>query len=133
MAVPVCIETPTRFARFKVADATAIPLSTMLKLSGADLYAEATTNVDGELFAGIAWEEKTANDGVGEIVVAKNGVWDITSDVAGVSSGGIVALSGANIVRQAAAADLLNGSVVGKALEAGTSGEVIRVLVGEVI
>jgi len=127
MAIAAPIETPTEFARFTVADATAIPLYTVLKLSG-DNTAIASSGAD--VFAGIAWEEKTADDGITEIVVALNGVWDLTTAATTITLGGIVSLSGAGLIKQATEAEMVTGAAFGKALEAASSGEVIRTRVG---
>jgi len=125
-----CIETPTRFARYTVADEGAIPIGTMLKLS--DPNTAAAHNGDADVFAGIAWEEKTASDGITEITAALNGVWDLTDGGDSCSTGDLLALDGtANEVRPAVAGDILTGSVVGKALEGAGANEVIRVRVGE--
>ena len=126
----VCIETPTRFARYTISDAVAIPLHTLLKLSG-DNTAIASSGAD--VFAGIAWEEKTASDGITEIVAAINGVFDLTDASAGITLGGVVSLSGANLVKQAVEAETVTGAIVGKALETASANEVIRVRVGEVV
>jgi len=127
----VCIETPTEFARYTVADANAIPLGTLLKLT--DPHTAIATSADNDPFAGIAWEEKTANDGITEITVAKNGVWDLTATAAGITVGAIVNIGGANLIITSAAADLLTGSVVGKAEETFGNSEVARVRVGRVV
>jgi hypothetical protein len=125
----VCIETPTKFARYTVADGTGIAIGTMLQLSG-DNTASAHSG-DADVFAGIAWEEKTANDGITEITAALNGVWDLTDGGDSATLGALLALDGtANETRPAVAGDLLTGSVVGKALEAAAANEVIRVRVG---
>jgi len=128
-----CIETPTRFARYTVADGAGIVVGTLLQLT--DHNTASAHSGDGQAFAGIAWEEKTASDGIVEITAAINGVWDLTDGGAAVAAAGdIVALDGtANEIREAAAADLLSGGVVGKALEAAEANEVIRVRVGEVV
>jgi len=126
----VCIETPTRFARYIVADGTAIPLGTMLKLTDANTAI--AHSGDGDAFAGIAWEEKTASDGITEIVAALNGVWDLTDGGATFAVGELTALDGtANEVRLAVEADIITGSIVGKSLEAAGANEVVRVRVGE--
>lgn len=127
----VCIETPTEFARYTIADATAVPIGSLMKL--ADPNTCALTTADNDPFAGIAWEEKTANDGITEITVAKNGVWDLKDSGAGITAGAIVNVGGANLIIASAAADLLTGSVVGKAEETAGAAEVIRVRVGRVI
>ena len=129
---PTPIETPTRFARYTVADGTAIPLYTMLKLDDANLAI--AHSGDADAFAGIAWEEKTANDGIVEITAAINGVWDCTDAGAGFNAGAIVCLgANANEIRVAVAAELLTGTVIGKSLEDAGADEVVRVRVGEVI
>lgn len=127
----VCIETPTRFRRYTVADATGIAIGTLLKLT--DPNTAIASSADNDPFAGIAWEEKTASDGVTEIVAALNGVWDVKDSGAGITAGAIVNVGGANLIITSAAADLLTGSVVGKALETAAASEVIRVAVGEVV
>lgn len=126
----VCIETPTKFSRYTVADGTAIARGTLLKLTDPNT-AIATSGQDA--FAGIAWEAKTASDGITEIVAALNGVWDIKDAGAGFNAGAIVCTSGANIVRVATATELLNGSVVGKSMETASAAEVVRIRVGDVV
>lgn len=124
----VCIETPTKFARYTVSDGTGIAIGTILKLSG-DNTAIASSGAD--VFAGIAWEEKTASDGITEITAALNGVWDLKDAGDGITLGGIVSLSGANLVKQAVEAEMVTGAAIGKALETASASEVIRVRVGE--
>ena len=114
MAVATCIETPTRFARRTVANGTGIPIGTILKLTDGNVAIASSANNDP--FAGIAWEEKTASDGITEITVAMNGRWSMTSTAAGMTAGAIVNIGGADAVVASAAADLLTGSVVGKVL-----------------
>jgi hypothetical protein len=127
-----CIETPTRFARYTVADGTGIAIGTMLKLT--DPNTAIAHSGDADAFAGIAWEEKTASDGITEITAALNGVWDLTDGGDTCAVGELLALDGtANEVRPAVAGDILTGSIVGKALEAAAANEVIRVRVGELV
>ena len=80
------------------------------------------------MFAGIAWEEKTASDGITEITVALDGVWDIKDSGAGITAGERVSIGGVNLISKVAAADLLF-SGVGVALETAAASEVIRVRV----
>lgn len=132
MAVATCIETPTRFARRTVADGTGIPIGTLLKLT--DSNTAIATSADNDPFAGIAWEEKTASDGIVEITCAMNGRWSMTTTAAAITAGAIVSIGGANAVLTAAAADLLPGSVVGKALNTvGGGGGTVIVEVGVVV
>ena len=125
-----CIETPTRFARYTVADGAGITIGTMLKLT--DPNTAIAHSGDGDAFAGIAWEEKTADDGITEITAALNGVWDLTDGGGGSAVGELLSLDGtANEVRLAVEADIITGSVVGKSLETASASEVFRVRVGE--
>jgi hypothetical protein len=121
----VCIETPTKFARRKVADGAGIAIGTILKLSDPNT-AEASSAED-DAFAGIAWEEKTANDGIIEIVVALNGVWDVLTDTGTDNAGVIGQIVGANTIGTADADSLLNGSACCKFEETAGNAEVARV------
>jgi hypothetical protein len=124
----VCIETPTEFARYTVDDGTGITLHTLMKLSGDNTVAASAANSD--VWGGIAWEEKTASDGITELTCAMNGVWDLTCGAAGVTLGHLVSFSGANVIKDATEAEEITGDIIGKALEAGSASEVIRVRVG---
>ena len=124
----VCIETPTEFARYTVADGTQISYGTLMKLSGDNTVSASSANSD--VWGGIAWEEKTASDGIVEITCAMNGVWDLVSCTAGVTLGSLVSLSLTNIIKDATEAEEITGDIIGKALEAGSAAEVIRVRVG---
>lgn len=129
----VCIEAPEshEIRRYTVADGTGIAKGTLLKL--ADPNTASATSADNDPFAGIALEEKTANDGITEISAAVGGIWDLKDSGAGITAGAIVNIGGANVIIASAAADLLTGSVVGKALETAGAAEVIRVAVGKVV
>lgn len=122
----VCIETPTKFARYTVADGAGIAIGTLVYLSSDPHTVSATSGAD-QSFAGIAWEEKTASDGITEITVAQNGVWDLTATAAGITLGTLVAIGGANLIQTADATDILNGALVGYAEETGANSEVQRV------
>ena len=125
----VCIETPTEFARYTVADGTQISYGTLMKLSGDNTVA--ASSADSDVWGGIAWEEKTASDGIVELSCAMNGVWDLTTNAgAAVTRGSLVSLSGANLIKDATEAEEITGDIIGKALEAGSTSEVIRVRVG---
>ena len=132
----VCIESPTRYARYKVPDNIGIAKGTLLQMSGVELYVLASdASTTGQVFAGVAIEEKTASDGVTEIGAALDGVWDLVQHAStnGVSGGSIVAMSGANFVRLAVEADFPLGTIVGKQLEHSSPSEAARVRVGSII
>ena len=46
----------------------------------------------------------------------------------GCTLGALVSLSGANVIKDATAAEILTGDVIGKAMEAGNAAEVVVVL-----
>ena len=124
-----CLETPTRFRRYTVSDGGAIAIGTILKLS--DPNTAAASSADNDVFAGIAWEEKTASDGIVEITAAVNGIWDITTTAAAITAGALVSIGGANLILTADTDAVIKGEVVGKALETCATTEVIRVALGE--
>lgn len=124
----VCLETPTKFARYTIADGTGIAKGTILKISADPNTAEASAAAD--IFAGIAIEEKVANDGITEISAALDGVWDIKDAGAGITLGGICSLNGANLIKQATEAEMVTGAAFGKVLETAAAAEVVRVRLG---
>jgi len=112
-----CIETPTIFARRTIANATPVPIGTVMKLEDANTVVISAANSDP--FGGIAWEEKTASDGITEITVAMNGRWSMTTTAAGIPVGNICSIAGANTVAlSTGSADYIVGTNVGKVLNA---------------
>ena len=107
MAVATCIETPTKFQRRVVANATAIPIGTILKLTDGNVAIASSANNDP--FAGISWEEKTVSDGITEITVAMNGRWSMTTTAAAIGIGVPVAVGGTNTIRAVIEADVALG------------------------
>ena len=109
----VCIETPSRFARFTIAAAAVLPFGTLVYMSG-DFTVSATSGAD-QPFAGIVWERvSTATSTHTEITVALDGVWDILGDSGSDNVGVAVSLSGANEVATTTdVTDIINGSFVG--------------------
>jgi len=122
----VCIETPTKFGRVIVANAIAVPIGTLMERDTGTNLASASS-ADNDKFAGIAWEEKTANDGITELTVALDGVWGIDATAAAITNGQLVNLAGANQINAAADADFEQGSLVGRAEQTTAGSEYIRV------
>src|SRR3990167_6278084 len=106
----VCIEKPTRFAVYTVADGTAIAVGTLMYLS-SDPHTILATSAADQSFAGITWEEKVVSDGIVRLTVALDGIWDLKDGGAGLTLGTLVAIGGANLVVTADAADILNGAI----------------------
>jgi hypothetical protein len=127
MGIPTCIQTPTRFRRYTVADAGAIPKGTLLKLTTP--MTAAAASADNDVIAGIAWEEKVANDGITEIVAALDGVWGILTSNAAITVGNDVTINGANEIKIYTTLDNEKGYVLGKALETCAANVVIAVAV----
>ena len=124
----VCIETPTIFERKTVADGVGIAIGTIMALNSDPNTIVASSG--DEVFGGIAWEEKTASDGITELTVAMNGTWDIKDSGAGMALGNICSVNGANLVKTLIEADVVLGKAVGKVHETAAASEVVRVKVG---
>ena len=122
----VCIETPSRFARFTIAAAAVLPVGTLVQLSG-DNTVSASSAAD-QVFAGIVWElASTATTTFTQITVALDGVWDILTDAGNDNRGVMVSLAGTNTVGTGDATDLLQGSIVGHLEEASGNATTDRV------
>lgn len=112
MAVATVIEAPTIFKRRVIADATAVPIGTIMKLEDANTVVVSAANSDP--FGGICWVEHTASEGVTELTVAMDGRWSMTTTAAAIPAGNAVSIAGANTIALATEADTIVGSVIGK-------------------
>lgn len=121
----ICLVPPTRFATYTVADGNTIERGTILALT--DPNTAAASSADNDVFAGIAWEEKTASDGKTTICAALDGTWALMATAAGITVGNDVTIGGANTVKIYTTLDDEKGYVVGKALETTAGGETIMV------
>ena len=124
----VCIETPTIFERKVIADGVAIPFGSIMQLSSDPNTV--TISSGDQVFGGIMWVVKEANDGIVEAVVAMNGTWDIKDSGAGMAFGNICSVNGVNLVKTLIEADVVLGKAVGKVQETASGSEVVRVKVG---
>ena len=119
--------------RFAVSDGTGIEKGTPLVLSGAAVNSTSMVKAASaagtiEVFAGIAQDEKVASDGSTTIGAATNGVYRMYAGIA-MGAGTLVSLSGL-FLKPATAGEILSGAVVGKLLEATTTGTQVRVAIG---
>jgi len=114
---------------FTVADGTGIEKGTMLKISGDNTAA--ASSADGELMVGIAAAEKVKGDGLTTLAVYTNGIFDMTVDGTNTATLGYPQkCDGANLISDADEAGAHGPSeVIGYALEAGSTSEVIAVRV----
>jgi len=115
---------------FKVSDALGIEKGTILKMT--DPRTAIANDGAADIIAGIARREKIANDGRDQLAVFTPGcgaVFDMTCATGGCTLGTWVCTSGANLIRNAVEAEIAAGKAIGKALETGTSGEVVQVLI----
>lgn len=124
----VCIIAPTRFHNYTIADGTAIVKGTVLAMS--DPNTAAASSADNDVFAGIAMEEKTANDGKVTMAAALDGVWALVATAAAITVGNQVTIGGANTVKIYTTLDDEKGYVVGRALETTSGSESIMVRLG---
>ena len=127
MAIPICLQAPTRFRRMTVADGGAIPKFTLLKMTTPNTAAASAA--DNDVVAGFAWEEKVASDGITEITVALDGVWGITTSAAGITIGNQVSINGANEIKIYTTLDGEKGWGFGTALETCAGAVVLAVAV----
>ena len=114
MAVATVIEAPTIFKRRTIANATAVPIGTIMKLEDDNTVVVSAS--DSDPFGGIAWVEHTANEGVTEMTVPMNGRWSVTTTASAIPAGNAVSIAGANTIALATEADTIIGGVIGKCL-----------------
>jgi len=115
---------------FTCADGATIEMGTLLKLT--DPFTVAATSADGDTFIGIAAEEKIASDGKVKIGVYLRGIFKIVVDAGDTTTvGQDCVIRAANKIGLYDTLDDEIGLVVGKALETGTAGESVLVLVGD--
>ena len=130
MTVATVIEAPTIFERRVIADATAVPIGTIMKLEDDNTVVVSAASADP--FGGIAWVQHTASEGVTEMTVAMNGRWSITTTAAAIPVGNACSIAGADTIRLATEADTIVGTIMGKVLnEIGGGGGVAIVEVGQ--
>lgn len=123
----VNIELPKRIVNRICAEATLIPLHTLMKLSGTNLVI--ASSGDEDVYGGVTIEEFSGGEGLTHVGCALDGVWDVLTGAA-VTLGALVMVSAANTVSAAVAADLLLGTTCGKAEEAAGGAAVTRVRFG---
>ena len=129
MAVATCIVAPTRIVTRVCDEATAIPMGTVMKLSGTNTVI--ASSADNDPFGGITIEEFTGGEGITHVACAyDDGVFAIDTTAAAITVGQMVNLTAANQVAAAADADFERGSIVGKAEETRTGTNRIRVRLG---
>ncbi len=125
MAVATNIELPRIIVNRICAEATAIPLGTVMKLSGTNLVI--ASSGDEDVFGGITVEEFTGGENLTHVACALDGVWQMTTTAAAIAVGASVMIAGANSIAAAVEADTILGTTFGKAEEARTGTNSIRV------
>jgi hypothetical protein len=123
----VIIEAGNTIRRFTCLNSDSIEKGALLNLQDPRQVSGGT--LVGRPAAGIAAEEKVANDGQTSIGVWQDGIFDCLATGA-IPVGSLVRISGANTVGfLPAGADngISGGLVLGKALETSTDGEVIAI------
>lgn len=114
--------------QYAVAAGTSISKGTLLKIS-ADNTVIASSGKD--VYGGVAAMDKDGTDSSTKLSVYTPGQghkFDMTCASGSVTLGALVSLSGANLIKDAIAAEILSGNVIGRAEEAGSASEVIVVL-----
>lgn len=115
--------------RYTVADGTTIEKGTVMELE--DPRTCKKVSGAGCVIAGIAAEEKTANDGITSISVYTNGIFELKCAAGGTATlGSYVRSAGSdNTITVSTTLDDETGKSIGKALETGGNSEVINVRV----
>lgn len=104
------------------ADGTGIEKGTILKL--ADPMTASAADGDTDICAGIAAEEKIANDGKTKIAVYRQGIFKGYAGAAGVTAGmGIITDVSTGDTNELVVADVNSEHIVGTAFETATDGE----------
>ena len=124
MAVAVCLETPTRFARYTISNGSAIAKGTLLKLVTPNTCD--ATGADNDVAGGVAWMEKVASDGTTELVAALDGVWGIAGS-GPITIGQQLVVLGLNNLKPFTTLDDEKGYVFGRALETISGSAVMKV------
>lgn len=113
--------------QYTVADGATIEKGTLGKLSDPRTAAASSANAD--ICVGIAAADKVASDGSTKLAFYTNCIAELTVGGSAVTLGSRVMLSGANLICNAAAADVTLGKDFGVALETGSAAERIAVKV----
>lgn len=104
---------------FTCADGTAIPKGSVLKLT--DPMTVAIADGDTDIVAGIAAEEKIANDGKTSIAVYQRGIFKGFAGAAGVAVGAaLITDVGTGAANELVSADVNSENIVGRSLETAT-------------
>ena len=111
-----------------VANSAALEKGTVLKLS--DPFTVAAATADNDIFAGIAAEEKIANDGKTKLAVYRGGIFKMKVSSTASTVGLHQVIKGTNTIGDYTTLDDEKGYVVGRALETGANAETILVEVG---
>ena len=115
---------------FTVASGAAIDQYTILKLADPRTAAASSST---DVFAGIAAAAKKSDDYSTNLSAYTSGIFKLTAAPgATITAGGGVVLSGANLIKQGVAGDLLTGATFGKAMESIASATTGEVMVGTI-
>jgi len=123
----VNIELPKRIVNRVCAEATAIPLHTLMKLSGTNTVI--ASSGDEDVYGGITIEEFSGGEGLTHVGCAIDGVWDVLTNGA-VTLGALGNIQAANTVSAAVEADFPLGTVCCKFEEAAGGAAVTRARFG---
>jgi len=111
---------------FTVADGTGIEKGALLKMS--DPRTAATHTAAQDILAGIAAREKVASDGRTRLAVFRRGIFDMVASGAIIVGEAVVSDASINHVK-AAPTGSSGATILGHALENGSTGETIQIFV----
>lgn len=114
---------------YTVAAGTSISKGDLLQLSGDNTVAISSGSSD--IYGGVAAADKDGTDSSTTLGVHVPGAlnkFDMKCANTTVALGALVSISGSNLIKEATAAEILAGDIIGKAQEAGSIDEVITIL-----
>ena len=123
----VNIELPKIIVNRVCAEATLIPLNTLMKLSGTNTVI--ASSADNDVYGGISIEEFSGGEGLTHIGCALDGVWDVLTNTT-IAIGVLVNIQAENTVSAAVDADVVKGTICAKCEEAASGAEVVRMRFG---
>ncbi len=110
---------------FTVSDGTAIVKGTLCKMTDGRVAVE--SDGDTDIVAGVAARDKVASDGRTQLAMFREGIFEGTAGVAGVTVGSaIITDSATSSANRLVNADVNSENIVGIALETATSGNTFQ-------
>lgn len=125
MAVAILRQRRSNPTSFTVADGTAIPKGTLLALT--DPRTAIKNTASGSVLAGIAARDKVASDGLTEMPVFTDGIFDMLCSGSVTLGEAVIGASASDDAVMAAVATDTGRAILGTALETGSNAEIFQI------